>query len=312
MSEIIEKESSVPVYNIKAISNLVGLLPVTLRAWERRYSFLHPVRGNQGYRMYSEYDLHTLRWVKQQIDSGMSVSRAVEHLNDMRQKGADPVWNHKNELADNSMAFETMSRQLFESITRFDSISANEIMRRAFAVYSVDDILTLIVTPALIEIGHAWKRGDLPVAAEHFASQFFMQRLISMLASSMPPSHQPVIIAAGAPGEEHQIGLLMIVVMLRWRGWDIRYLGSNLSLEKLPESLAPMNPRMLLFSATTEETARSVLKIEPEMKRFVDHQPLLVFGGQGFSKIEIPPSLKALWLNASPDETIAALEKMLE
>jgi methanogenic corrinoid protein MtbC1 len=210
------------------------------------------------------------------------------------------------------MAFETMSRQLFESVTRFESVSANEIMRRAFAIYSVDEVMTLIVTPALVEIGQAWKRGDMPVAAEHFASQFFMQRLVSMLASSMPPSHQPVIIAAGAPGEEHQIGLLMIVVMLRWRGWDIRYLGSNLSLEKLPESLAPLNPRMLLFSATTEETARSVLKIESEMKRFGDHQPLLVFGGQGFSSIKIPPSLKALWLEASPDETVATLEKLLE
>lgn len=312
MSEIIENENSVPVYNIKAISNMVGLLPVTLRAWERRYSFLHPVRGNQGYRMYSEYDLQTLRWVKQQIDSGMSVSRAVEHLNDMRQKGLDPVKNHKIELADNSMAFDILSRQLYDSITTFNSVSASEIMRRAFAVYTIDEVLTLIVKPTLIEIGRAWKRGDLPVACEHFASQFFMQRLISMLASSMPPSHEPVIIAAGAPGEEHQIGLLMIVVMLRWRGWDIRYLGSNLSLDNLPDALSPLNPRMLLFSATTPETARAVLKIEPEMKQFGEHSPLLVFGGQGFSKIELPTSLKALWLDDSPDKTVAALEKMLE
>jgi methanogenic corrinoid protein MtbC1 len=307
-----EKEDSVPVYNIKAISNLVGLLPVTLRAWERRYSFLHPIRGNQGYRMYSEHDLQTLRWVKQQIDSGMSVSRAVEHLNDMRRKGADPVKNSGTELADNSMAFATMAGQLYDSVTTFNSVSASEILRRAFAVYSVDEVLTLIVKPTLIEIGLAWKRGDLPVASEHFASQFFMQRLISMLASSMPPSHQPVIIAAGAPGEEHQIGLLMIVVMLRWRGWDIRYLGSNLSLEKLSEALAHINPRMLLFSATSAETARALLSIEKEMKRFGEHRPLLVFGGQGFAFVEIPASLKAVWLNASPDETVATLEKMLE
>jgi MerR family transcriptional regulator, light-induced transcriptional regulator len=312
MSEIIEKENSVPVYNIKAISIMVGLLPVTLRAWERRYSFLHPVRGNQGYRMYSEYDLLTLRWVKQQIESGMSVSRAVEHLNDMRQKGLDPVKNHKIELADNSMAFETLTRQLYDSVTAFNSVLASEILRRAFAIYTVDEVLTLIVKPTLVEIGKAWKRGDLPVACEHFASQFFMQRLISMLASSMPPSHEPVIIAAGAPGEEHQIGLLMIVVMLRWRGWDIRYLGSNMSLEKLPEALGLMNPRMLLFSATTAETARAVLKIEPEMKRFGEHRPQLVFGGQGFLNQDIPASLKTVWLDGTPEEIVSTLERMLE
>jgi methanogenic corrinoid protein MtbC1 len=290
---------------------MVGLLPVTLRAWERRYNFLNPVRGNQGYRMYSENDLQTLRWVKQQIDSGMSVSRVVEHLNDMRQKGQDPVTNHKNGLSENSMAFDSLSRQLFNAVTKFDADSANELMRRAFSIYTVDEVLTRIAKPTLIEIGLAWKRGELPIACEHFASQFFMQRLISMLSTSMPPSQKPVIIAAGAPGEEHQIGLLMIVVMLRWRGWDIRYLGSNLALEKLPEALAPINPRMLLFSATTEETARSVLKIEPEMKRFGDRQPLLVLGGQGFTRVKIPASLKAIWLDNSPDETVAAIEKML-
>jgi methanogenic corrinoid protein MtbC1 len=160
-------------------------------------------------------------------------------------------------------------------------------------------------------VWHGNVREYNPIACEHFASQFFMQRLISMLSTSMPPSQKPVIIAAGAPGEEHQIGLLMIVVMLRWRGWDIRYLGSNLALEKLPEALAPINPRMLLFSATTEETARSVLKIEPEMKRFGDRQPLLVLGGQGFTRVKIPASLKAIWLDNSPDETVAAIEKML-
>jgi MerR family transcriptional regulator, light-induced transcriptional regulator len=37
-----------------------------------------------------------------------------------------------------------------------------------------------------------------------------------------------VIVAACAPGEMHQIGLLMLVVMLRWRGWDVKYLGPDL------------------------------------------------------------------------------------
>ena len=53
--------SNLPVYNIKAVSRLLGLLPVTLRAWERRYGLPNPIRGDQGYRLYSEHDLCTLR-----------------------------------------------------------------------------------------------------------------------------------------------------------------------------------------------------------------------------------------------------------
>jgi MerR family transcriptional regulator, light-induced transcriptional regulator len=312
MDELINSKNTYPVYNIKAISNMVGLLPVTLRAWERRYSFLHPRRGNQGYRLYSENDLQTLRWVKTQVDSGLSISRAVDHLNDLRVKGLDPTDEVQKEMAVNSVAIETISKQLFDSIISFNNTAASETMRRAFAVYSVDQVLSQVVTPTLIEIGEAWHQGNLPVATEHYASQFFLQHLMSMLTTTMPPTHHQVIIASGAPGEEHQIGLLMLVVMMRWRGWDIKYLGPNIVLDRLPEALAPLNPRMLLFSATTVENAQKLFEIGPILNQFAEPTPVLVFGGQGFKTLPLPGSLKAIKLDDSPEATVMNLEQLLE
>ncbi len=100
--------------------------------------------------MYSEHDLQTLRWVKMQIDSGMSISRAVDHLNDLRIKGEDPAGEQKLDVPNNSVAIEAMSRQLFDSITSFKNAAASETLRRAFAVYSVDQVLSRVVTPTLI------------------------------------------------------------------------------------------------------------------------------------------------------------------
>jgi MerR family transcriptional regulator, light-induced transcriptional regulator len=302
---------NIPVYNIKAISHLVGLLPVTLRAWERRYGLLHPSRGGQGYRLYSEYDLRTLRWIKNQIETGMSISRAVDHLKDLRQKGMDPADEQKSALADNSIAIQNISSQLFTAITAFNENAAHEILRRAFSVYSVDQVLTKVITQTLIEIGEAWHQGKLSIAIEHYATQFFLQHLMSMLTTTMPPMHNATIIAGGAPGEQHQIGLLMLVVMLRWRGWDIKYLGPNLSLEGLPEALAPLQPRMFLFSATREENAKEILKISNVYDKFSDPKPILVFGGQGFQALEIPASLPGIIIQASPDGTVTQIEELL-
>jgi len=80
-----------PFYNIKAISQLVGLLPVTLRAWERRYGVPKPIRGVQGYRVYSEYDLKTLLWIKTQMELGLSISRVIDNLKHLRKTGKDPI-----------------------------------------------------------------------------------------------------------------------------------------------------------------------------------------------------------------------------
>ncbi len=290
MSELIMEQNIQPVYNIKAISTLVGLLPVTLRAWERRYGLLDPVRGSQGYRMYSERDLHTLRWIKTQIDSGMSISRAVDHLNDLRNKGLDPTTYQRSEITENSIDIETVKRQLYSFVTTFNDTAANEVLRRAFSIYSVDQVLSTVVQPTLKEIGVAWRRGDLPIASEHYASQFFMQHLMSMLTTTMPPTHTQTIVAAGGPGEEHQIGLLMLVVMLRWRGWNIKYLGPNLSFDRLPEALAPLHPQLLLFSATTSERARDLFAIETVLDQFPKPHPLVIFGGQGFQGMTVPCS----------------------
>ena len=73
------------------MANLVGVAPVTLRAWERRYGLPTPQRGAQGYRLYSDYDVRTLRWLKARTAEGMSISRAAEHLMHLRRSGADPV-----------------------------------------------------------------------------------------------------------------------------------------------------------------------------------------------------------------------------
>ncbi len=120
-----------------------------------------------------------------------------------------------------------------------------------------------------------------------------------------------MIIAGGAPGEEHQIGLLMLVVMMRWRGWDIKYLGPNCHLIAFG-SMAPLNPRMLLFSATTKENANKMLKIAPLMRQFPEPYPVVIFGGQGFKGILIPDLLKAIVVDATPEETVANLENLLE
>lgn len=305
-------DQHMPVYNIKAVSRLLGLLPVTLRAWERRYGLPSPHRGGQGYRLYSEYDLRTLRWLKAQNDSGMSIGRAVEYLNELRISGRDPAVDiQAPPHPERPASLKAMTLQLQNALTRFDEGEASEIMRRAFALYSIDQVLIEIVQPTLIEMGEAWHRGELPIAVEHYATQYCMQHLMGMISGAMPPFHNGTIVAACAPGEMHQIGLLMLVVMLRWRGWDVKYLGPDLKLERMEEALGPLHPRMLLFTATRQESAAALAELPTVLKNFPHPQPVVVLGGQAFQNTRLPESVAAVYLNAAPSETVKTIERML-
>src|SRR5512141_472070 len=124
MQEI--NRQQMPVYNIKAVARLVGLLPVTLRAWERRYGLPLPRRGDQGYRLYSEYDLRTLRWLKNQLESGLSISRAVDYLNGLRISGRDPAGEILVPAPLQPASTGSLQAQLLQALTRFDEQAAGE------------------------------------------------------------------------------------------------------------------------------------------------------------------------------------------
>lgn len=320
MEDKLSRNDQLPVYNIKAVARLVGLLPVTLRAWERRYGLPTPSRGDQGYRLYSEYDLRTLRWLKNQIEAGLSIGRAVEFLHEMRSAGQDPasipigispLSSSPAGAQLNSPSMAALQNEFLESLLNFDETTASDVLRRSFALYSVDQVLMDVVTPALVEIGDRWHKGKLPIATEHFATQYCMQHLMSMLSASAPPVRDGLIVAACAPGETHQIGLLMLVVMLRWRGWNVKYLGPDLKLDRLEEALGPIKPTMLMFTANRAETAILLNPLSEILARFPDPKPMVVVGGQAFNSMRLPDEIPVIYIQASPVETVKSIESLM-
>ncbi len=309
--------NEIPVYNIKAISQLVGLLPVTIRAWERRYGLPSPRRGHQGYRLYSEYDLRTLRWLKAQIDAGMHISRAVEYLNELRRNGQDPAIPPSATpftvpLNSTTTELAHLCEEFLEKLLSFDETQATDVLRRSFSLYSVDQVLTEIITPALVEIGERWHRGELSIAVEHFATQFVMQHLMSMMTATSQPIRSAKIFAACAPGEMHQIGILMLVVMLRWRGWDVMYFGPDLKLDRLEETLNTLRPELIMFTANSFQNALHLAELPRILEKIKGKKPLIVLGGQAFHANRLPESVSAIYLTGlRPSEIVSRIESLL-
>lgn len=304
-------DQHLPIYNIKAVARLVGLLPVTIRAWERRYGLPRPNRGEQGYRLYSEYDVRTLRWLKDQTATGLSIGRAAEYLNGLRLNGFDPavdtVISAQPARPANSPSLADLSNQLLAAFMALEEAAAHDIIRQAFTGYAQEEVFFQVMQPALVALGNAWQRGELPVAVEHQASQFCMQHLMKAMAATTAPTRPGTIVAACAPGENHQIGLLMLVVILRSRGWDVRYLGPDLPLFRLGEVLLPINPTIILFSANRAETARNLADLPGVLSRF-SPQPLVVFGGQAFHEMRLPTDIQAVYLTQSPAAIVHWIE----
>lgn len=79
------------LYNLQAVLKETNLKPDVLRAWERRYGLPKPERTAGGHRLYSEYDIATIKWLRARQEEGLSISRAVELWKEISDSGHDPL-----------------------------------------------------------------------------------------------------------------------------------------------------------------------------------------------------------------------------
>ena len=71
---------------LKEAAARTGLTVPVLRAWERRYGVVAPMRTAGGYRIYDEAALLRLRSMRRLVDDGWSPSAAAAAIN----AGTDP------------------------------------------------------------------------------------------------------------------------------------------------------------------------------------------------------------------------------
>ena len=70
------KSTDQAIYSIGAVSRMLDIPTSTLRAWEERYALIAPVRSGGAQRLYSAAQVEQLRFVKAQIDAGVSAADA--------------------------------------------------------------------------------------------------------------------------------------------------------------------------------------------------------------------------------------------
>jgi len=80
-----------PVYSIGAVAQMLEVPASTLRAWEERYGVIVPNRSGGSQRLYSRNQLELLRFVKRQIESGMSAADAHRVLSQELASGRLPA-----------------------------------------------------------------------------------------------------------------------------------------------------------------------------------------------------------------------------
>jgi DNA-binding transcriptional MerR regulator len=265
-------------YNIKAISNMLGMHPGTLRAWERRYNIIEPVRNEAGHRLYTEDQMKVLKWVVGKVEQGFTIGQAVELLD--KQDVIDDVDNGKaisNQL-------DSYKQDLLESLLKFDENRSNQTLDLAFNVFTMDKVVITILGGILIEVGEQWEKNLITTAHEHFVTSFIRTK-IGMVFHNLPVNPMlPKVICVCGPNERHEIGLLIFTFFLRRRGYQAIYLGTGIPENDVFQVVKEVNPKMVMFSCTIDDHLSETLELVKRLdKHFVELK--IGMGGHAFKSL---------------------------
>jgi MerR family transcriptional regulator, light-induced transcriptional regulator len=245
-------------YNIKAVSSMLGIQPGTLRAWERRYNMIAPVRNESGHRLYTEEHIKILRWLISKVNQGFTISQAVS-LMENSAPDLDGTKLPKTDIADE------IAGRLLDALMDFNSAQAHELINQAFSLFTVDKTVIDLLGPLLIKVGDLWEEGKITTAHEHFASSFLRSRIEGLSTSFPHSSFLPKAVAVCGPGERHELGLLIFTLFLRRKGFEVIFLGTSIAERDIEVVIEQVNPRFIFLSCTLEENRDATLSLADEL-----------------------------------------------
>jgi methanogenic corrinoid protein MtbC1 len=298
--------SGSPVFNTKAVARETRVPADTFRAWERRYGVPRPQRTGGGHRLYSERDIAIIRWLRDRTDEGVNISHAVMLLTDTLDTATDiPAGNSE------ARALAQLIDEIVLALANFDAVQADRLLGEAFSIYPLEQVLLELIQPAMIEIGERWHRGEINVAAEHFATQFVRRKLASLLSLFEGVAHRATIVVGCAPGEMHDLGVLLLSLFLVRRGWHVIYLGPQVPLFDLLETIDTVKPGLVCLSATTMETALELIPVARKLREA--HPQLHVgYGGRVFNlNPELRGSMPGIFLGRDARESVETTVELL-
>ncbi|WP_407271964.1 MerR family transcriptional regulator [Radiobacillus sp. PE A8.2] len=292
------------MFGIKKVSEITGISPITLRAWENRYEVIKPLRTDGGTRMYTQEHVDDLLWVINEKETNkISVKQAMKLLQERKHKLDATHIVTQEVIADYNQFIDN----IYKALVQYDTTKATHLTNLAFSTFDYEDVFHHIFAPILYIVGDNWKSGELSVAQEHFISHYLQRRLFHFFQEISGDSNKPKALAICPPNELHNIGLILFSLFLKRRGTDVLFIGENTPKENVLPVIHANNVRLICFSVTIDDHVKHL----QDFIAYLDDYSLdvhYVIGGAAAK--QIPDQLQKFVLSGGVEEWGSWLNKI--
>lgn len=296
-------------YPIRAVSLMTGVGIDTLRAWERRYGAVSPLRDERG-RMYTEADVRRIRMLRDAVSNGHAIGRVARLSDDQLEKLASPPETPRatppvmQGRPGTVNAVDTDA--IIAALERFDASGVELELSRAAALLRAPELLRDVLVPVLTEVGERWHAGRARIAHEHLLSASVRNVLGSLLRLHAKSGVPDRLLFATPAGERHEFGTLGAALLAASGGLGAIYLGPDMPADDIVAVTTVVNLDVVVLGLTELGDAK---RIEAEISQIaarLDPRIELWLGGRGAERVSRNLNGRALVLS-----TFEALEAQL-
>ena len=281
-------------YAVGRVARLTGVSPDLLRAWERRYGAVQPVRTPGGTRRYRARDVDRLRLLRAAVDSGHRIGQVAKlSLEELEACVSEPVEMPSGPL-----------EEAMDALAKLDGPRAEHVISGQLASLGPVRFAKEFALPLLSRIGEEWQEERLCIASEHMGSELLRSLLGSALRPTSAHRDGPTVVFATLPGERHDIGLLIAALVAMGAGAQPVFLGSHLPVEEMVHAVNLTRAAALALSAarvTGEELQEALAELRAQLPDRVE----IWLGGGAAAGVALPGGVEHM-------ETLARLEQRVE
>ncbi len=240
-------DSDLPRHPVRVVAQRTSLSSHVLRAWERRYGVVAPVRTEGGQRLYSDNDIERLSLLQGLTVRGGAISQLarlpIEELR--RQAQSQPI--QSPQLARDDAA-ELWRARAMVAVQALDAGALRSELGRAALALGLPTFFDQLVAPLLHDVGARWREGTLGIAHEHLATVVVREVLGWVRDSADTLASAPQLIVATPANQMHEGGALLVAAAAAAEGWRVTCLGANLPGEDIAAAAMRTGARAVALS----------------------------------------------------------------
>ena len=268
------------------MSNATGVMPHTIRTWEKRYQVFTPGRSEGGQRLYSETDLDKAKLIVALIDQGHTISSLAKYsLKNLRS-----LLGHNNrEDSESEKVFTSVEiKKLLKHLGNFDIDLVASGMQHLRLSIGVKEFIFKIVLPVMHEIEKLALKGVYSISQEHIITTIVSDQLHQINLANEGPNCNRFALATPV-GNLHDLPIMIAEIICHANRVPTNYLGASHPADCLGEAVNALKCKTIVMgviSSVQWNYEKDIVKYLQSIDKYLNNTVEIILGG-GY-KIDFP------------------------